>query len=279
MIFFNMKHKILAVMVMVMMVPIVSFGQVKLKVDTLECHIIGFSFGAQTPLAGSNSLGLTNGNMKDLYKGPYLDFGVECDYKFEQDWMVTLEGDLWFGYNSDNFTQRVERMGDIYTSQGYLMSWSGYDGVVTMYNRGISVRPGAAYLFNILPKNPNSGIYLKLSGGWFMQKTAHSQDMNESMVPQVKDSYGRLYDHLRHGVMLTESIGFLYMSNYINYINFKIELFATECWSWSTRPYIIDNVMGLNGKDNSRYFDLMVGVKLSWLFPLTGRTSYDYYYY
>ena len=274
-----MKNKSYFLPLLLLLAPLGSGAQVKLGVDTLDCHIIGLSFGAQTPLAGSNSLGLTGGNMKDLYKGPYLNFGVECDYKFEQDWMVTLDGDLWFGYNSDNLTQRAERMGDIFTSQGYLMSWGGYDGVVTMYNRGLSVRPGVARLFHILPKNPNSGLFLKLSGGWFMQKTAHSQDMNESLVPQMESGYAKLYDHLRNGVMLTESVGFLYMSNYINYINFKVELFASECWSWSSRPYIIDNVMGLNGKDESRYFDLMVGVKLSWLFPLTGRTSYDYYYF
>lgn len=274
-----MRNKIWIIALTAILLPTLTRAQVKLKVDTLECHIIGFSFGAQTPLSGSNSLGLTGGTMKELYEGPYLDFGFECDYKYQNNWMVTLEGDLWFGYNSDNLTQRAERMGDIYTSQGYLMSWGGTDGVVTMYNRGLSVRPGIARLFPIMSKNPNSGLFVKLSGGWFMQKTAHSQDMNESLVPQVNDAYGRLYDHLRHGVILTESIGFLYMSNYINYINFKVELFASQCWSWSTRPYIIDNVMGLNGKDDSRYFDLMVGVKLSWLFPLTGRTSYDYYYY
>ena len=42
---FKMNHRILAVLVMVMMVPIVSQGQVKTGVDTLECHIIGFSVG------------------------------------------------------------------------------------------------------------------------------------------------------------------------------------------------------------------------------------------
>ena len=35
----------------------------------------------------------------------------------------------------------------------------------------------------------------------------------------------------------------------------------------------------LNGKDNSRYIDHLVGLKLTWMFPITGRTSYDYYYY
>jgi hypothetical protein len=63
------------------------------------------------------------------------------------------------------------------------------------------------------------------------------------------------------------------------YINFKITFDLSQCFSWSTRPYIIDKVMGLNGKDNNRYFDLMGGVKLSWMFPFTGKTSYDYYYY
>lgn len=262
-----------------LLAPLTSRAQVKLGVDTLQCHIIGFSAGIQAPLSGSNSNGLTGGSMKELYEAPYLDFGLEWDFKFKRDWMLTLDGDLWFGFNSDNLTQRVDRMGDIFTSQGYLMSWGGYDGAVTLYNRGLSIRPGVARLFHILPKNPNSGLFVKLSGGWFMQKTVHSQDMNESQVPQLNDSYALLYDHLRNGVVFTETVGFLYMSNYINYVNFKVELFASQFVSWSSRPYIIDNVMGLNGKDDSRYFDLMVGFKLSWLFPLTGRTSYDYYYY
>ena len=141
------------------------------------------------------------------------------------------------------------------------------------------MRPGVAKLFHILPKDPNSGLFVKLSGGWWMQKTVFSQDMNESEVPQLMDDYQHLYDHLRHGVMLTESIGFAYMSNLNTYINVKISFDISQCWSWSSRPYTIDNVVGLNGKDENRYFDLMFGIKLSWLFPITGRTSYDYYYY
>lgn len=254
-------------------------GQEKHGRDTLQCHIVGVSAGALMPLGGSNSLGLENGGMKDLYDGPYLNFSFEWDYKTKNGWMPSLDGDLWFGYNSDNLTLRAERMGDIFNSQGYLMSWSGYDGVVTMYNRGLAVRLGVAKIIPILKKNPDSGILLKLSGGWFMQKTVHTQDMSESMVPQLSDDYMKLYDHLRNGVIMTQGVGFLYMSNRGRYINFKVMMEISECWSWSSRPYIIDNIMGLNGKDNSRYFDLMAGLKLSWLFPFTGKTSYDYYYY
>lgn len=274
-----MRNKFWIIVLGAILLPTVAQGQERTKRDTLQCHIVGVSAGVLTPLSGSNSLGLTGGNMKDLYEGPYLNFAVEWDYKMRNGWMPSMDGDLWFGYNSDNLKDRAERMGDIFTSQGYLMSWSGYDGVVTMYNRGFAVRLGIAKLFPMLKKNPDSGLLLKLSAGWMMQKTVHTQDMNESKVPQLGEKYIKLYDHLRHGVIATQGVGFLFMSNRSTYVNVKVMLEVSECWSWSTRPYVLDNVMGLNGKDESHYFDLMVGLKLGWLFPFTGKTSYDYYYY
>lgn len=274
-----MRYKSIVAAVILMLVSTVSHGQEKHGIDTLQCHIVGFSFSALTPLSGSNSGDMPGGSMKDLYNGPYLNFALEWDYKTKRNWMVSVEGDLWFGYNSDNLTLRAERMGDIYTSQGYLMGMDGSDGVVTLYNRGFAVRPGIGKIIPLFRKNPDSGILLKLSGGWMMQKTVNTQDMNEGEVPQLDEKMMPLYDHLRHGLILTESVGFIYMSNRSTYINFKITFDLSQCFSWSTRPYIIDKVMGLNGKDNNRYFDLMGGVKLSWMFPFTGKTSYDYYYY
>lgn len=268
------------ILTVVALLTLVGAGaQEKKQADTLQCPVIGFSFGALMPAGGSSSTGALGGNMADLYKGPYLDFSLEGDYKFASGWMLTLNGDLWFGYNSDNLQLRVERMGDIYTQTGYALSWSGVDGAVTAYNRSLSARVGVAKIIRIIPGNPNSGILLGLSGGWLMQKTVFTQDMNESAVPQLLGDYAKLYDHLRNGGILTQSLGFCYMSNYLTYVNFKVEFTLSECMMWSSRPYQIDNVMGLNGKDQNRYFDLIYGVKLSWLFPLMGKTTYDYYYY
>lgn len=261
------------------LIPSLVRGQEKRGMDTLQCHIVGFSFGAQTPLSGSHNGGLEGGNMKDLYEGPFLNFAIEWAYKPKSNWMFSLEGDLWFGYNSDNLKERVERMGDIFTSQGYMMSVEGKDGVVTLYNRGFAVRPGIGKIIPLFRKNPDSGLLLKVSGGWFMQKTINTQDMNEGEVPQLNEEMMPLYDHLRNGMIFTESIGFIYMSNRSTYVNFKVTFDLSQCISWSSRPYTIDKVMGLNGKDKNRYFDLMGGVKLSWMFPFTGKTSYDYYYY
>ena len=254
-------------------------AQEKEHADTLECHIIGFSTGAIMPGGGSASEGALGGNMRDLYAGPYLDFDLECYYKYQSGWMVTLDGDLWFGMNSDNLQERVERMGSVYSSSGIAYGFNGTDGNVVAHNRSLAARIGVAKILRVIPDNPNSGIMLKIGGGWMMQKTVFMQDRTEAAVPQLRGRYVTMYDHLRQGAVLTESLGFCYMSNYLTYINFKVELSVSESFLWSTRPYTIDNVMGLNGKDNNRYLDLFYALKLTWMFPLMGKTTYDYYYY
>ena len=273
-----MRNKFWIIALAVMLLPSIAWGQVKLTVDTLECHIIGFTAGVLMPGFGSASNGALGGTMSDLYKGPYLDFSIGCDYKYKSNWMVTLDADLWFGYNSDNLRDREERI-PVYTSSGIALSWGGYDGAVAAYNRGLSARVGGAKIIPVINDNPNSGIMLKLSGGWMMQKTVFSQDMNESPVPQLNGDYAKLYDHMQHGAILTEGIGFAYMSNLSTYVNFKIMFEVSQCFSWSARPYQLDNVIGLNGKDDGMHFDLMYGLRLSWMFPLMGKTTYDYYYY
>ena len=274
-----MRKKIVLLAGLTIVMAAGAKGQEKHGVDTLECHAVGFSFGALTPMYGAHSGGADGGNMRDLYDGPYLNFALDWEYKTKSNWMFSVDGDLWFGYNSDNMRLRAERMGDIYTRQGYVMSMGGSDGVVTLYNRGFAVRPGVAKIIPIFKKNPDSGVLLKLSGGWMMQKTVITQDMNEGQVPQLGEKMMPLYDHLRNGVIVTQSVGFIYMSNRSTYVNFKVTFDLSECISWSSRPYTIDKVMGLNGKDENRYFDLMGGIKVSWMFPFTGKTSYDYYYY
>lgn len=256
-----------------------GWAQEKKQADTLQCPVIGFSFGTLIPGGGSASEGGLYGNMADLYKGPYLNFSIEGDYKFASGWMATLTGDLWFGATSDNLQRRDERYDHIFMPGNFAMSWSGVDGNVMAYNRSLAARIGVAKIIRVIPGNPNSGIILGAGGGWVMQKTVYTQDMNDSPVPQLLGDYGKLHDHLRNGAMLTQTLGFCYMSNYLTYINLKVELMVSECMMWSSRSYQIDNLMGLNGRDPNRYFDMVYGLKLTWMFPLMGKTTYDYYYY
>ena len=253
-----------------------AFAQVKLTTDTLQCHIIHFSAGALAPGFGSNSGHTPLRNMRHLYSAPWLDFAIGCDYKYRSGWTVTLDADLAIG--NDNLRQRQARLGDIYGPLGYPLASDGSIAGIEAYNRNLSLRIGIARLIPLLPRNPNSGLLLKASAGWIMQKTAFNQNYTENPVPLLADPYSQLYDNLRNGIILSQSIAFQYMSNYLTYVNLRVSLEISQCLTWSSRPYLIDNLTHLNGKDHNRYFDLLYGLKLTWMFPLTGKTTYDYYY-
>ena len=249
--------------------------------DTLQAPIIGFSFGVTAP-SDKLSFGkdpdgnkVTDGSMYDLYKPPYLSFGLDFAYKLKSNWFFSFDGSIFFG--SDNLKYRVDRMSGIFTRDSIIVGTNGTDAVVTCYNRGLTFKGGVGKLFPFSDKNPNSGIFAKLSGGYIQNQTIFM--INEVNAPQIDDDYALLYDHQRRGFVLTESIGYLFMSNHRTLVNAYIALEVSQSWMHSTRDYIIDNMMGLHGPDPNRYFDMSYAIKLCWMFPLTGKPAYDYYYF
>lgn len=250
--------------------------------DTLQCFIVGFQFGTLMPSeslshATLSSGGTTHdGTMYSLYEMPWLDFGVTGYYKFKNNWLLSLDGDFWFG--NDNLTHRRERMNHLYTSEGIIMGENGTDAVVTCYNRGLTLQAGVGKIIPLWPSlNPNSGLVARFSAGPMLQQTVFT--LNEVKAPQLEGDNALLYDHQRWGWMLSEAVGVWFMSNRSNLVNFYITFGLTECWSRSTRDYTYDNYIGMDGKDDNKYFDLLYTVKLSWMFPLKGKTAREYYYY
>lgn len=256
-------------------------AQQKLTTDTLECHIVGFNVSPMIPSASfSKALmpsGATNTDltMASLYDAPWLQFGVDGIYKYKSNWVVSLEGGFWFG--DDNLTHRVDRMSNVYTRDSIIVT-GGEDALVTCYNRALSLRIAGSKIFKVIPNNPNSGIMAKLGVGALQQQTIF-MPYAVDQTSQLMGDYGRLYDHQRRGFELTEGLGFWFMSNKRNLINFYVVFEVSENWTHSTRDYIIDDFAGLHGRDENRYFDLLYTLKFCWMFPLKGKTTFDYYYY
>lgn len=275
-------YRIAALVVVAIMAVPTAYSQNAPKLDTLECHIVGFNVGVKMPserysfgtaVDGSTSQRAT---MASLYKGPYLDYGINAMYKYKSNWLVTLDGNMWFGGN--NLLYRKERMGSIYTHDSIVIGSGGTDAAITANNRGFSLQVGLGKIFPVVPhKNPNSGILARISGGYMRQQTIFMP--NQEHAPQVEGDYALLYDHQRHGAILTESVGYWFMSSNANLLNLYVSFDISQCWSWSTRDYVIDDYLGIHGKDNNRYFDLVYSIKLCWMFPLTGKASQEYYYY
>ena len=274
--------KIWIAVVMTAMASVSAYAQNTPKLDTLECHIVGFNAGVKMPSErfsfGTAPDGTTSqrATMASLYTGPYMDYGINSFYKYANGWLVSLDANLWFG--SNNLLYRKERMGSIYTHDSIVIGANGTDASITCYNRGLSLQGGVGKVFVVAPKkNPNSGILARISGGYMLQQTIFM--VNNEHAPQLEGDYGLLYDHQRHGAILTESLGYWFMSNNANLLNLYISFDISQCWNWSTRDYMIDDYLGLHGKDNNRYFDLIYSIKLCWMFPLKGKASQEYYYY
>lgn len=252
--------------------------------DSIQCVIVGFDVGTIFSSANASFATLPDGStsrsatMSSLYKSPWLDFGINAFYKFKSNWLLSFDADLFFGYNSDNLKHRTERMSDIYTSEGLVIGTNGTDAVVTAFNRGLAFKGGFGRIIPVMPSvNPNSGILARVSAGWLQQQTIFQ--LNEVHAPQVDGDYALLYDHQRRGFVLTESLGFWYMSNYANLVNCYVAFELSQVWSRSTRDYIIDDYLNLRGPDNNNYFDLLYTLKFCWMFPLKGKTVREYYYF
>lgn len=282
----NIREKIfrrlLPAVALMVVANVPAKAQMDLTLDTLECAIIGFNVGAKVPSSSLSFATAPDGSrsqdatMAALYRPPYMDYGINAFYKFKTNWLLSADVNLWFG--SNNLKYRRERMGSIFTHDSIVIGESGTDAAITCYNRGLSFQGGVGRVFPLsYEKNPNSGIMARLCAGYLRQQTifmAHNEH-----APQIEGDYALLYDHQRHGLLLTEGLGFWYMSNHSNLLNFYVAFELSESWSWSTRDYVIDTYLGLNGKDNNRYFDLVYSIKLCWMFPLRGKTTHDYYFY
>lgn len=276
-------RKLIPLFVIILSTVITASAQVKYKLDTLQCSNVGFSVGAMMPSKaasfsiapdGSHS---SDATMHSLYKGPYMNYGINYSFKTKKGWLFSADANLIMG--SNNLTHRTERMPNIFTQDNasFIIGTNGTDANVTCYNRGISVTAGMGKIFTIIPKQPNSGPFVRANLGLFQQQTIFfPQDVE---APQVDNDYEYLYDHQRRGFILAEEFGYWYMSNNSNLVNFHVSLEISQHWTHPTRQYIIDEYLNLAGPDNNKYFDMVYMLKLCWMFPLTGKPSQEFYYY
>ena len=249
--------------------------------DTFSCPIVGFSVVGMMPSAGASKVSGWEGTgvaptMADLYKSPYLDFGIHFLYKSRQHWVFSIDGNIWFG--NDNLQYRTDRMGSVFSRDSLVIGTNGTDANVTCYNRHITFQAGVGKIFPLFPqKNPNSGLLLKVGAGY--QRGQSIFMLNDVNAPQLDDDYALLYDHQRHGFILTEAVGYWFMSNHANLVNCALTFEVSQLWSRSTRDYVIDYRAGLQGPDNGHYFDLLYSLRVTWMFPLKGKTVREYYFY
>lgn len=239
--------------------------------EIIQCPIIGVSFGYVIP----------GGDLGDMFK-PHFQVGGNFIFKTKTNWLFGVEGDFNFGDNNLKGGVRDRILSDLYNSAGVIIGTENIqqgeafpedvDAGLIAYNRGFNVLLKGGKIFPLNKKNPNSGIFFV--GGVGMTQNQIIYETVLSGATQIQGDYAKGYDRKTRGFLMTEFIGYWFMSNSSRYMNFYAGVEFGQNWSKSAREYQFD----LKGKDTKKYFDQTYTIKLGWMIPLGSRKANEFYF-
>ncbi|MCK6649378.1 MAG: hypothetical protein L6Q66_06965, partial [Bacteroidia bacterium] len=93
-------------------------------------------------------------------------------------------------------------------------------------------------------------------------------------IPQLDSDYKKGYDRLTNGFLLSQNLGYLYLSN--NRIaNFYIGFECMQGFTQNRRSYNFDQMK----QDTEKRVDILYGGKVSWILPLYKKAPKEFYTY
>lgn len=251
-----MKNNILLLLLIFVTITGVT-AQVNIKDSVIRTTILLPSFSYLSP----------GGNLADRY---YSSSGIGGTFllKTAKNWAFGVEGTFLFR----DSVKETTIFDSITTSSGYLIDGNGTLADVRLLERGFYLGSKIGKLFPVWGPNPNSGI-LFCGGLGFLQHKIRIENPG-NVTPQIKDEYKKGYDRLCNGLAANESVGYLYMGN-SRLVSFYAGLEFYQGWTQSRRSYDFDKM----SKDETKRFDSMWGIKVSWVIPLYRRPLQKFYYY
>ena len=195
--------------------------------------------------------------------------GANFQIKTKSNWIFGTDFNYIFSSNVKDKDSLLKMMK---TSNGEIIDGNGTYGSYQLFERGIYSSIKFGKLFPVLSPNPNSGIILTASIGYFQHKIRI--DVEENTIPQLKGDYKRGYDRFTNGIAISEFIGYMYLGS-SRLTNFYFGFEFIQGFTKNRRDYNFDEMK----KDDSRHFDLLSGIKVGWIIPIYKQIPEKYYYY
>jgi hypothetical protein len=208
------------------------------------------------PLTFSYAYQLPTGNMAERF-GWNNNVAFGAAVKFKSNYSLGLEGSFIFG----NQVNDRGMLSGITTSNGVIVNQDGDPAKILLFERGYTIVAVAGKVIPVAGPNPNSGILLRLGGGYMRHKVL-IQSQND-VVPALEDDYLQGYDRLSAGPMALFYAGYQHLSNN-RLINFSIGFEMDLGFTRSLRPYDFDR-----GKASTDMrFDGLNGIRFGWILPI-----------
>lgn len=199
--------------------------------------------------------------------GQNHSLGPLISYKSSSGWLFGIEYNFLFGSRV-----KIDPLQNLQADNGHLINGKGEFEPVNYHERGTLALFKAGKLFPILNPNPNSGFFFQLGTGFLQHKIKYQYHSNS--LYQLKEAYLKGYDRLTNGWATSQSLGYLFLSNK-RLVNFSIALEAIQAFTQNRRSWNFDTME----KDDRNRFDLLFGIKFSWIFPIYRKAPEEYYYY
>lgn len=235
---------------------IISLGlnaQVSVKDSSIFTPMISVGFGFYSP---SGDMAKRFGNSSSMQ--------LSVDFKTIHYWTLGLNGSYFFGNGIK------EHLFDSISPEGYLVNRDGEIADIRLYERGITVSGTIGRMFPLKKPNPNSGIVFNLGLG-LMQHKIRIETIGNN-VPQLSTEYKKGYDKLSNGFLLSENIGYLYLSNN-RLVNFYVGFECMQGFTKSRRSYDYE----LMRQDTQKRLDILYGGKIAWILPLYKKAPQEFY--
>lgn len=201
--------------------------------------------------------------------GYYNMLGGFAGYKTKRNWIFGLDGNFMFG-------DRIREEGlfdHLLDSEGNFTTTIGTPGRIFVYKRGFNANLTVGKVIPIFNSNPNSGLLIKLGGGYVYHKIRI--ESQEDVVPPVEEDYRKGYDRLTIGFNSQQLIGYSFMANKGIY-NFYAGFYFNEGFTKNQRDLNWDQPD--IPVDKSIRFEFTYGLRAGWLIPIYKREPKDFYF-
>jgi hypothetical protein len=219
-------------------------------------------------VAPSYAFHLPAGDMKERF-GPSSNIGLRAGIKTSSKFQFDLVGSFIFGNRVKNTDQLLR---SLKTSRGRVLDSKGEPAIVQYLERGFSVSLQAGRVFPIFGYNPNSGILIKVGGGFLQHNIRYETEKRE--VPQLGDDRKKYFDRRVSGFTFHEFVGYQHLANN-GVANFFIGLDLFQAFPKNRRSYNVDKMKAM---DEDRT-DLLYGIRAGYILSIYESESQERFYY
>ncbi|MBK6371360.1 MAG: hypothetical protein IPF64_16525 [Flavobacteriales bacterium] len=173
---------------------------------TVSAQTIGDTTIALVVVQANYAQQFPGGDLVDRF-GTNSNIGLGAFRKFSNNYTLGGEGSFMFG----NKVVEPGILRNVINSAGQIVNNTGEQANVFLYERGWSAFATVGRIFPLFGPNPNSGLHLKLGGGYLRHKVRVQTQKN--VVPQLEDEYLEGYDRLSAGPAALAYLGYQHLSN------------------------------------------------------------------